>query len=192
MKEYELPYSSFIGAWFISKEICDNIVNDSIDRLKEAPLGLCGSNSNKKVQIDIKESRDLSVHPDYFDYPIGDYRNELNKVLKLYLSKYSFANMMEKFNIASDFNLQYYPPNGGFKRWHFERLDKSTSTRCLVFMTYLNDVEDGGTEFYYQNIKIPAKKGLTIIWPADWMHTHKGEISESEKIILTGWYELLQ
>jgi len=26
MKEYKLPYDSFIGGWFIDKDICDNIV----------------------------------------------------------------------------------------------------------------------------------------------------------------------
>ena len=34
-------------------------------------------------------------------------------------------------------------------------------------MTYLNDVKDGGTEFMYQNIK-HRRKGLTLIWPAQW------------------------
>jgi hypothetical protein len=29
-------------------------------------------------------------------------------------------------------------------------------------MTYLNDVPDGGTEFKYQKIISPAKKGLTL------------------------------
>jgi hypothetical protein len=54
-------------------------------------------------------------------------------------------------------------------------------------MTYLNDVKDGGTFFKYQNFKAPAKKGLTLIWPSDWTHTHKGEISKTkEKFIVTG------
>ena len=58
-------------------------------------------------------------------------------------------------------------------------------------MTYLNDVPNGGTEFKYQGIKSPAKKGLTIIWPSDWMHTHRGIIDEeNEKYIITGWYNL--
>ena len=30
-------------------------------------------------------------------------------------------------------------------------------------MTYLNNVENGGTEFYYQNLRVEAKKGLTLI-----------------------------
>lgn len=79
---------------------------------------------------------------------------------------------------------------GGFKEYHFENdgsFDKGA--RNLVFMTYLNNVEDGGTQFYYQDITVPAIKGLTVIWPSYWTHTHKGVISKTqEKTIITGWY----
>lgn len=56
-------------------------------------------------------------------------------------------------------------------------------------MTYLNDVVDGGTHFKYFNHTEKATKGKTIIWPADWTHTHRGQISNTqEKIIATGWF----
>ena len=59
----------------------------------------------------------------------------------------------------------------------------------MVFMTYLNDVTDGGgTEFYYQNKITEARKGKTLIWPADWTHTHRGVVSPTQdKYIITGW-----
>ena len=62
--------------------------------------------------------------------------------------------------------------------------------RHLVWMTYLNDIEEGGeTEFYYQKLKVKPRKGLTLIWPVDWTHTHRGiGATEEEKIILTGWF----
>ena len=57
-----------------------------------------------------------------------------------------------------------------------------------IIPRYLNDVEDGGTEFEYQKITSPAKKGLTIIWPSDWTHTHRGQISQThKKKVITGW-----
>lgn len=59
-------------------------------------------------------------------------------------------------------------------------------------MTFLNNCKNGGTQFKYQNLTIPAKKGLTLIWPAEWTHTHKGQISiEEEKYIITGWFNFL-
>jgi hypothetical protein len=68
---------------------------------------------------------------------------------------------------------------------------KQNMDRVLVFMTYLNDVKDGGTHFKYQKVTTPAIKGLTIIWPPDWTHTHKGQISDDKKIIATGWFRLI-
>ena len=55
-------------------------------------------------------------------------------------------------------------------------------------MTYLTDTKNGGTEFTYLNWKAPCKKGLTLIWPAEWTPAHKGNIlSEGSKYIITGW-----
>ena len=59
-------------------------------------------------------------------------------------------------------------------------------------MTYLNTVSDGGTDFYYQELTTEAIKGRTVIWPADWTFTHKGQISyKEEKFIITGWYNMV-
>ena len=59
-------------------------------------------------------------------------------------------------------------------------------------MTYLNDVPDGGTEFFYQKVISPAKKGLTVIWPAEFTHLHRGQVSKREKYIITGWYNFIR
>ena len=77
---------------------------------------------------------------------------------------------------------------------NFERDGSFNSTikRCLVFMTYLNDVEKGGTFFPYQQRLVKAIKGKTLIFPSDWTHTHVGQISETqEKTIVTGWYSYM-
>ena len=35
------------------------------------------------------------------------------------------------------------------------------------------------------------KRGVTLIWPAPWTHTHRGQISLThEKTIVTGWLRL--
>ena len=54
-------------------------------------------------------------------------------------------------------------------------------------MTYLNNVKNGGTEFINQKIITEAEKGLTLFWPSDWTHTHRGVVSKQDKYILTGW-----
>ena len=45
--------------------------------------------------------------------------------------------------------------------------------------------------FKYQKLTTPAKKGLTVIWPTDFTHTHRGIISQHEKYIITGWFHHL-
>ena len=59
-------------------------------------------------------------------------------------------------------------------------------------MTYLNDLDAGGTTFPYQKRTLKAQKGKTVIFPSDWTHTHVGQISETqEKTIVTGWYSYI-
>ena len=84
-------------------------------------------------------------------------------IIKLYIKKYPHMNENAEFGIGETYNTQKYPIGGGFKIWHYENDFKSFNyDRCLVFMTYLNDVEDGGTSFKYQDIDIPAKKRFNI------------------------------
>lgn len=138
---------------------------------------------------DIKESVDVSI-------PLTSqtsYWKHLDLCFGKYFEKYDEARSNSGMDFTEEPNIQYYKIGGGFKVWHCERVtDKPPNgNRHLVFMTYLNDVPDGGTEFLYQNLKIKAERGLTIIWPSDWMFTHKGEISNTkEKWIITGWIHL--
>ena len=61
--------------------------------------------------------------------------------------------------------------------------------RVFAYMTYLNDVEEGGTtDFDNYGIKIKPEKGKTLIWPAEWTHAHTGSVLEGgKKYIITGW-----
>ena len=63
-----------------------------------------------------------------------------------------------RYTITENMNIQHYKPGGGFKKWHFENTGPKSMSRKLVFMTYLNDVDDGGTtDFDYYNIKVFRK-----------------------------------
>lgn len=181
---------SFISGWFIEDEICDGMISffneDNYFPISE------GLSSVGVVDKSRKESLDKSISPITKDYRVLSYLNSLSKIIDLYIQKYEWCNNTEaSWRIIENFNIQYYPPNGGFKVFHFERNGNLKSlTRVLTFMTYLNDVNDGGeTEFYYQKLKVKPRKGLTLIWPVDWTHTHRGIVSPTEeKMIVTGWY----
>jgi len=192
MNEFEFDKSTQIGGWFMPKNICDDIVNYFNNNKKLQVKGLVFNNSYESVEDkNEKESTEIIISPNFNNEIFYNYRITLQKVLNLYLKKYERANTVPSFNVNEDYNVQYYKKNGGFKTWHYENSFKNEKSkkRCLVFMTYLNDVEDGGTEFLYQNLVTPAKKGLTLIWPPYWTHTHRGQISKTkQKYIVTGWF----
>jgi len=86
--------------------------------------------------------------------------------------------------------VQSYEPGQSYSQEHCERQKLAQAKRMGVFMTYLTDAEKGGTSFKYQKITTPCKKGLTLLFPSDWTHTHKGEKSNQYKAIVTGWLNL--
>jgi len=192
MKEYKFPFKSFIGGYYISEKTCDDIIK-SFKKFKNLGKTNPGRIYTEKTGgftalKDVKDSEDLNIDINNLGEPYIDYLKNLEKCLHRYIKKYPTLNELAKFGLNSNFNVQYYKPGGGFKVWHCERSHIEKPEKVLVFMTYLNDVKDGGTEFKYLNLKTPAKKGLTLFWPVDFTHTHKGQISKKqEKYIVTGW-----
>ena len=187
-------FKDFIGTYKASDELCDKIIHYYNTNKHLAAPGSLYSVDGKNQSIDKtqKESTDLSISATHIYYPMDEYDKHLQESLNEYMKTYEDVNFHNRFSIVEHYNIQHYPIGGGFKRWHFEASSNATKSRLLVFMTYLNDVDDGGTMFKYQNITIPAKKGLTLIWPSAFTHTHKGQISQTkEKYIVTGWWSLL-
>lgn len=189
LKKHKTPFNSFIGAYYINSNICDDILNFFKKHWDKAGPGFSYDNGKTYIDKSMKESIELSVSHENFNSPFLEYRKALQSCLEEYVKTYVEATACTHYNINCHYNLQYYPPNGGFKTWHHESTCKKTASRKLVFMTYLNNVVKGGTEFKYQKLITPCKKGLTVIWPAEFTHTHRGVINkEKEKYIVTGWY----
>ena len=146
------------------------------------------------VNKQVKDSRDISMTFDFCFNASDCFKGLLDFVwlsVNEYIQKYDEL-YYSPFKITDLINLQFYrPPSGGFKQFHCERLGFHSANRCLVWMIYLNTVEDGGgTEFKYYNHIEKAEKGKLLLWPPDFTHTHRGLPSETEeKYILTGWYE---
>jgi hypothetical protein len=185
---------SFIGAWYLPDlSLCDDIVAFFTSNKNQTP----GQIGNKgEVNPAIKDSIDVVVTPQQFSEPvITRYLATLHKVAETYCEKYQAAFVVDPWGVRENINIQHYRPGGGYKEWHTERRGKQLPSvnRHLVFMTYLNDVTDqGGTEFLYQRITAQPKKGLTLIWPADWTHMHRGIVSPTQdKYIITGWFSFV-
>lgn len=166
--------------------LCDEIVRYHNETNIKGPgqigHGLVNVENKKSTDSRITDNKQLATR--YFD--------ELKIIVDKYIKKFPYCDYYNSWDVSLPVNIQHYKPGEGFYAWHTERTGAKppTCNRHVVFMTYLNDVTDGGeTEFYHQQIKIQPKKGLTVLWPADWTHTHRGISSPTQdKYIITGWY----
>ena len=185
----------FIGSWFLSNiKLCDAIIKYH-ENSSNKKIGVAFDDTTNQLinNKDIKDSIDVELGLDSHVREL--YISELSEIIKKYTERFPYSNWSVPWGLAEKINIQFYPPGGGFKKWHCERSNGlyPASIRHLVFMTYLNDVSDSGeTEFYHQQIKVRPQKGLTLIWPADWTYTHRGIVSQTEeKYIVTGWLSFL-
>jgi len=188
MREEKFKLDTFIGGWYINPKICRDLIKFYESKKHRQMDGYYSLGVNK----DAKDSKDISLAPS--DSALDDYQAALGDCLKLYMKKYkeTFMSYQKYDSYREVLNIQKYLPGQGFKSWHSERTNLAASRRCLVFMTYLNNVKNGGTEFRYQKLKTEAKEGLTLIWPTDFTHTHRGVIAKETKYIITGWYTFVE
>ena len=181
---------NFIGAYNIENDsLCEKIVGFFEENKDLQSQGAVGDGVDEKI----KKSTDITIYPNNLKeekfFLFKDYLNSLNKCYQDYRETYPF---LKKFITKVDlgyFNIQKYLPGGHFAELHSERTSLQNLHRLFAWMTYLNDVDDGGTtDFDYFDIKVKPEKGKTLIWPAEWTHAHTGSILKSgKKYIITGW-----
>ena len=194
IKSFELEPSNlspnFIGSWIIDNSLCNELVVYFENNQANHNQGSVGSNSY--INLDAKNRIDLRISP-------KDINLSKNKVFKMY-----FDNLFECYKDFSDkwpylkkiashlhisaFNVGRYEAGQHFQSIHCERSGLGNLHRLFAFMTYLNNVEEGGTTYFDNyNLEIQPKKGLTLIWPAEWTHTHRGnKVIKGSKYMITG------
>ena len=180
----------FIGCWNLeNNKLCNEITNffESNKNLQKPGV------SGKGINLKIKKTTDIYITPDNLKKPkfkiFQKYINELHKCFLDYQNQWTFLKSMLKTVYVPGFNIQKYSPGGHYASVHSERTSLETLHRLFAWMTYLNNVDDGGqTNFSHYGIKIKPEIGKTLIWPAEWTHAHTGEILKSgTKYIVTGW-----
>ena len=194
MNRYEILSSTaaphFIGAWTLEPtDFCDDLVKFFETHEAKQKKGMMGSGFDPNV----KKTIDISVKPKELElagYEVFNlYLEKLFLCYKDYGEQWPFlAKYLGKLHIG-DFKKGRYHPGDHFKQVHSERMSLASSHRLFAWMTYLNDVEDGGeTEFPHYGISIKPEKGKTLIWPAEWTHAHSGNVLNSGvKYIMSGW-----
>ena len=197
MIRYNLSHTKqtphFIGSWTITPEsICDDLVAYFESHPEKQKAGVAGQG----VGLDYKKSTDISTAP--HDVQISDnvifksYFEALFCCHKDYLDQWPFlAKIAQKLDIGP-FNIQRYQAGEHFQHVHTERYSVDTLQRVLAWMTYLNDMDEGGsTLFTHYGVEIQPRKGLTLIWPAEWTHAHLGsKVLSGSKYIITGWMDI--
>ena len=180
---------SFIAGAKIDPSVCDGMIEffNTCDYLDREP-GQAGCGVDKSV----KDSTDMTIPVHLRDSRVEAYIEQLAYVTMAYIERYPAFGKMS-WDLVEAFNIQKYEPGGGYFALHTEKMsaDPRATNRVMAWMTYLNDVEEGGhTYFPQQQAKIKPVKGLTILWPADWIHLHQGIVAPNEtKMIVTGWYD---
>ncbi len=181
---------NFIGCWDIeNKKLCNEIVSffENNKELSKEGTTTLGKNIKAKKTTDItitpkdlKKSK-FEIFKNYF--------KELHNCYMDYQKQWPFVKSIFNTIDIGVFNIQKYNPGDHFSHLHCERTSLNSLHRLFAFMTYLNDVEDGGkTNFDYYGIKVKPEIGKTLIWPAEWTHAHTGEVLKSgTKYIVTGW-----
>ena len=184
---------NFIGCWDIEdKKLCNEIVSffESNKELSKEGTTTLGKNTKAKKTTDITitpkdlENSKFEIFKKYF--------KELHNCYVDYQNQWPFVKSIFSSVDIGVFNIQKYNPGDHFSHLHCERTSLNSLHRLFAFMTYLNDVEDGGkTNFDYYGIKVKPEIGKTLIWPAEWTHAHTGEVLKSgTKYIVTGWLHL--
>jgi|TARA_Y100000389_G_C17446560_1_gene511978 prolyl 4-hydroxylase len=184
---------NFIGCWnFEDKKIFNEIINFFDENKSLQKQGL----TSKGFKPDDKKCIDIGINPIDLENDkylvFKAYFKLLNESYLDYQKQWPFVKtIFNKIHIGS-FNVQKYSEGGHFGKLHSEKTNIGSLHRIFAWMTYLNDVDNGGnTNFEFYNLKIKPETGKTLIWPADWTHAHTGEIlNKGSKYIITGWMHL--
>jgi prolyl 4-hydroxylase len=181
---------NFIGCWNIDNEsLCMDIIKFFDENPQMQTKGVTGSGLNESI----KKTTDITIHPSNLIDPkysiFNDYIKCLNNCFINYKDQYPFIKSFLKKVHISSFLIKKYLAGDHFNHIHAERMGIKNLHRVFAWMTYLNDVNEGGTtDFPHYDIKIKPDIGKTLIWPAEWTHAHKGSIVKSgSKYIITGW-----
>lgn len=185
-------HPNFIGAWMIEPlSICDEIITYFEKNKGRQKKGASGQG----VNLETKNSIDITISPKELNRAGNEvfksYFESLFACYQDYVAQWPFLEIFGEELHIGRFNLQRYQSGQHFQKIHTERSSLSNLHRLFAWMTYLNNVDsdDGGeTVFSHYGLEIQPKKGLTLIWPAEWTHAHKGNVlRKNSKYIMTGW-----
>ena len=173
----------FIGIYpdSVPNELCDELVKIANQSSYVRPEQNIAAAHRQDLQIALEPV--LPGLAEEFMKNVGNCLSEYIRVECPFLQQNTF--------ISSVTLIQKTEPTQGYHSFHTENTTYDLYCRSMAWMTYLNNVKEGGeTEFLYQKMKVKPKKGTTLIWPGGYTHMHRGNPPMEDKYIATGWYQL--
>jgi tetratricopeptide (TPR) repeat protein len=181
---------TFIGGWFLGDlSLCDKL----IDVFEKNAARHRQGRTSRGVEPSIKQTTDLVIFPRDLGTPafapVAAYLRELESCLADYAAQWPhLAEILTAADVVP-FQIQRYLAGEHFQAPHSERMTFGLAHRVLAWMSYLDDVHDGGeTRFHHFGLDVKPERGKTLIWPAEWTHVHAGNVVKGgRKHIITGW-----
>lgn len=169
MKTLEEFVKVYDGA--LDPKLCRHVVQtfESMPQL-QVPNGIGarpGLEQSGWVEMDVSRLPEPRFHA-FIVAQVQEYYAKYNQACRLTLP-------ISPIHRLSDVIIKRYRPGGTEKfQVHFDAL-REVSNRYLVFLWYLNDVEQGGeTEFPDLGVKVKAAAGRLLMFPPYWLYQHAG------------------
>ena len=182
---------------------CQHLIKE-FNRLEESGIG-SNRQKSEKAHKHVKNDYQISINLRNHNLELFKWTDDnekcwdacdlffdgLQKCYDEYSTKYSI--LKDTGNIrATIMKMQRTGPGEGYHVWHGEQGPGTHANRVVVYMLYLNNIDDEGgeTEFLYQKLRIKPEENLMLLWPASYTHAHRGNLvlCEKHKYIVTGWF----
>jgi hypothetical protein len=195
----------YTNPFSISKEVCEDIIENYENEKENRYEGVTGGGLNK----DIKDTLDFVIPKNNEKWYNVHYllEKELNNNIKKYQQKlndkklFNYTNKKQntgrQFKIldyskflSPNFMIQRYTKQKGRYTYHNDfRINwNEKKYRAVNFLWYLNSVDEGGETEFWGNYKIKPEAGKLVLFPACWTFPHAGKMPISQdKYIITGW-----
>lgn len=138
-----------------------------------------GLDASAWTELDITPLADVALKQFFYDQ-IGEYLARYNQDVRLAIPVPP-TTLLDALRIK-----RYRPDTAEEFQLHFDSIGE-VANRYMVFLWYLNDVEEGGeTEFHGLDIKVCPRAGRLLMFPPYWMYQHAGRPPRSgDKYILS-------
>jgi hypothetical protein len=168
----------------LEPEFCENLIskfNATQDRLIDFKY------EDKRIFREINLVKNIEIFSDEIQYLVSKFMYVLNfykqncdvDKYNLFPNKYGFEELrMKKYEAGSG---DSFPP-------HCDANKTTNCKRFLVFFAYLNDCEDGHTEFPILNLSAKPRRGSVLVFPPSWQYLHSGNRVESNDKYIVGSY----